>query len=212
MLGVALAMLANTRGRGIRVFRTLSEIPVATSAAVAAVTASVILDTQAGWLRVVLSKLGAIAPAEIFDVLADPTRALPAVSVPIIWAASARTFIIVLAALQSIPDDCLKRRASTVPDLGAVHRGDATVARADIAVPVNRWRHRRFLTFGENDLLHEAGRGSHERRRLRARIPAAFRSVDQGKAAAIAVLLSFTIVTPTAVQLALLRRRIHHAR
>ena len=107
-LGVALAVLANTRvARHPRLPHAVRHA-VATSVAVVSIMAVTIVDPQTGWLAFVLDELACPGPARrIFDVLNDPTWALPAVSAPS-SGQPRRTFIIVLAALQSIPDDLLE--------------------------------------------------------------------------------------------------------
>ena len=213
VLGVALAMLANTAVRGIGIFRTAFATPVAMSAAVASLMAITMVDSQIGLLRLALTKLGAIAPGEIYDVLSDPTWALPAVSAPILWGSLGATFIVVLAALQSIPDDLLE--AARLDGAGAW--GRFTGVTVPLLAPTLL-----FLTtvgviagmleFGPIDLMTKGGPGDRTDVVAYSLDTAAYRDLDDGRAAAISVLVFLVIALLTGLQMALLRRRIHVAR
>jgi sn-glycerol 3-phosphate transport system permease protein len=212
-LGVGLAMLANTRLRGIRVFRTLFATPIATSVAVASVMALTIFDSQVGWLRYALTELGALAPGETFNALVDPTWALPAVSLPIVWGGLGATFIVVLAALQSIPDDLLEAARLD----GAGPWGRFTGVTLPLLAPTLLFLSTigvigGLLTFGEIELLTRGGPGERTNVVAYSLYTAAFRDLDQGRAAAIAVLLFLVVALLTGLQVALLRKRIHVAR
>jgi sn-glycerol 3-phosphate transport system permease protein len=213
VLGLTLALLANTSVRGIRAFRTVFATPVAMSAAVAALMAITLVDPQIGLLRLALTKLGLLASGEIYDVLDDPTWALPAVSLPIVWASLGATFIIVLAALQSIPDDLLE--AARLDGAGAW--GRFTGVTLPLLAPTLLFLSTAgviagMLTFGPIDLLTKGGPGDRTDVVAYSLYNTAFRDLDDGRAAAIAVLLFLVIALLTALQLTLLRRRIHVAR
>ena len=94
VLGVLLAVAANRRLRGIKIFRTIFAGTIASSVAVTSVIFLVLVNPQIGyfgdvsWLR-----------------LSDPDTALRGVALSSIWENLGLTFIIVLAALQAIPDE-----------------------------------------------------------------------------------------------------------
>lgn len=94
VLGVLLAVAADRRLRGIRIFQTIFSSTVASSVAVASVVFFTLLQPQAGLLRNVewLS-------------LNNPNSALLAISFVAVWQNAGLTFIIVLAALQAVPDE-----------------------------------------------------------------------------------------------------------
>jgi sn-glycerol 3-phosphate transport system permease protein len=112
VLGVLLAQLANRRLRGIKLFRTVFSSTVATSVAVASVIFFALVNPEVGYFRNVswLSWLNT----------QNPDSALLAVSVSSIWQNLGLTFIIVLAAMQSIPEELLE--AATIDGYGAVRR------------------------------------------------------------------------------------------
>ena len=92
VLGVLLAVAANRRLRGIRVFQTIFSSTVATSVAVASVIFFTLVNPEVGYFKDV-SWLS----------LDNPDWALFSVSLSSVWQNLGLTFIIVLAALQAIP-------------------------------------------------------------------------------------------------------------
>jgi ABC-type sugar transport system permease subunit len=103
VLGVGLAVLADKHLRGIGIFRTLFSSTVATSVAVASLVWFVLLQPQIGVLADLLS--GWFPVLKNPGLLNDPGTALLAVALSSIWANLGFTFIIVTAALQSVPRD-----------------------------------------------------------------------------------------------------------
>jgi sn-glycerol 3-phosphate transport system permease protein len=97
VLGVLLAQLANRTLRGIKFFQTVFASTVASSVAVASVIFFALVNPEVGYFRNVswLSWLNT----------QDPDTALLAVSVSSIWQNLGLTFIIVLAAMQTIPEE-----------------------------------------------------------------------------------------------------------
>lgn len=94
LLGVLLAVAANRRLRGIRVFQTVFSSTVATSVAVASVIFFTLVNPEVGYFKDV-SWLS----------LANPDTALFSVSLSSVWQNLGLTFIIVLAALQAVPTE-----------------------------------------------------------------------------------------------------------
>lgn len=106
VLGVLLAVAANRRLRGIKIFHTIFASTVATSVAVASIVWLVLINPTVGYLEV--------------DWLRDPDRALFGVALSSIWQNLGLTFIIVLAGLQAIPDEI--NEAATVDGMSAPRR------------------------------------------------------------------------------------------
>ncbi len=110
ILGVALAMVAHRKLKGIKVFHTIFSSTVATSVAVASVIWLVLINPTQGYFPV--------------DWLSDPSRgiggALFSVSISSIWQNLGLTFIIVLAGLQAVPDELME--AATVDGMSATRR------------------------------------------------------------------------------------------
>ncbi|HAS11546.1 MAG TPA: glycerol-3-phosphate ABC transporter permease, partial [Acidimicrobiaceae bacterium] len=106
VLGVLLAVAANRRLRGIKIFHTIFASTVATSVAVASIVWLVLINPTVGYLEV--------------DWLRDPDRALFGVALSSIWQNLGLTFIIVLAGLQAIPDEI--NEAATVDGMSPTRR------------------------------------------------------------------------------------------
>lgn len=106
VLGILLAVAANRRLRGIKVFQTIFASTVATSVAVASVVWLVLINPTVGYFKV--------------DWLRDTGMALFGVSLSSIWQNLGLTFIIVLAGLQAIPEEL--NEAATIDGMGPIRR------------------------------------------------------------------------------------------
>jgi sn-glycerol 3-phosphate transport system permease protein len=108
-LGVVLATSTHRRLKGIKIFQTVFSSTVATSVAVASVVFYTLVNPEIGYFKDVpwLS-------------LRDGTSALFAVSLTSVWQNLGLTFIVVLAALQAVPDEMIE--AATLDGYGAVRR------------------------------------------------------------------------------------------
>lgn len=109
ILGVLLATSTHRRLKGIKIFQTIFSSTVASSVAVASVVFLTLVNPEIGYFKDVpwLS-------------LRDGTSALFAVSLSSVWQNLGLTFIVVLAALQTVPDELIE--AATLDGYGAVRR------------------------------------------------------------------------------------------
>jgi sn-glycerol 3-phosphate transport system permease protein len=101
ILGLALAVAAHRRLRGMAIYRVIFSSTVVSSVAVASVVFGTLLNPVVGllpWLGI-----NPNPPA-----LESTTWALPAVAVITIWQFLGLAFIIMLAGLQSVPDELLE--------------------------------------------------------------------------------------------------------
>lgn len=108
-LGVLLAMAAHRRLKGIKIFQTIFSSTVASSVAVSSVVFLTLVNEQIGLLRNV-SWLS----------LKSPNSALFAAALSSVWQNLGLTFVIVLAALQTVPEELLE--AAHLDGYGAVRR------------------------------------------------------------------------------------------
>ena len=99
VLGFILALLMNTKVRGISVFRTIYYLPSIVPAVASAVLWAWILNTEFGLLNVLLRAIGLPRVAW----LQDTSWALPALILMSLWGLGG-SMIIYLAGLQGIPD------------------------------------------------------------------------------------------------------------
>lgn len=99
-----LALLVNKKLRGVRFFRTVYFMPVATTMAVVAVIWSLMYSPDQGLINRLVSfvSFGLIGPQ---DWLRDPDLVLPAVMLLSIWQGVGFQMLVFLAGLQAIPAD-----------------------------------------------------------------------------------------------------------
>jgi multiple sugar transport system permease protein len=101
-LALLLALLINSRMRGVNVFRTIYFIPVVMSMVVVSLLWRFIYSPQGGLLNGIIGTItfGAVRPV---DWLGDSALALPAVMLMSMWQAVGFQMVIWLAGLQLIP-------------------------------------------------------------------------------------------------------------
>lgn len=109
ILGVLLAVAVDRRLRGIKFFQTVFASTVASSAAVSAVVFFTLVNPQVGRFKDVA-----------WLSLANSSTALFGVSLSSTWQNIGLTFVIVLAALQNVPDDM--KEAAMLDGYGPVRR------------------------------------------------------------------------------------------
>lgn len=108
-LGVLLAVAAHRRLKGVKIFQTVFSSTVASSVAVAAVVFFTLVNPEVGYFK----DVGWLS-------LTQPRSALFAVSLSSVWQNLGLTFIIVLAALQAVPEEL--NEAALLDGFGPVRR------------------------------------------------------------------------------------------
>jgi sn-glycerol 3-phosphate transport system permease protein len=207
ILGTALATLANQRIAGIRIFRTIFSSTVATSTAVASVIFFTLLNPIVGLFSYWLGVQGGNG------ILENPTWSLPAVAVVSIWQNIGFIFILMSAALASIPDDLLEAarvdgasnwyrfRTVTLPLLSP------TMFFASVVGVIGS-----FQAFGQIDLLTQGGPDNHSLVLIYYIYQAAFQQNNYGLAAVMSVALFFILLVLTLFQFRFVERRVFYAR
>jgi sn-glycerol 3-phosphate transport system permease protein len=203
-LGLALAVLAHQKLRGIAIYRTFFSSTVATSVAVAAVIFGTLLNPQVGllpWLGITTNP----------PILQNPTWALPAVAVVTVWQTLGLTFILMSAGLQAVPDDLLE--AARVDGASAWSRFwhvtfpllSPTIFFAVVIGTIFA-----FQTFGQIDLLTQGGPLNN----TNVLTYFIFRELnnDPGKAAVLAVALFLITLLLALAQIRLIERRVTYER
>jgi len=207
-LGLALAVLAHQRLRGITIYRTIFSSTVATSVAVASVIFLTLLNPQIGLINYYLDF--------DFNLLRDRNWALPMVSLVTVWQNLGFTFILMSAALQSIPDEMWE--AARIDGAGAWRQFrrvtlpllSPTIFFAVVVGTISAWQ-----AFGQIDLLTEGGPGGRtgETNTLTYFIfTEFFEQQNDGTAAVLAIALFFIVLVLTLLQLRFLERRVHYER
>ncbi len=103
-LGLPLALLANRRIRGIVVYRTAYSFTIAVSIAAAALIWHWLLDPNVGILDYLLT----LVHLPKVGWLTDPRWALPAVAATTVWKDLGFNVVVLLAALQGVPDELVE--------------------------------------------------------------------------------------------------------
>jgi len=207
-LGLGMAVLAHKRLRGIRIFRTIFSSTIATSVAVASVIFFTLLDPQVGLLSYLLGQHGGAG------ILNNPTWALPAVAVTTIWQNLGFTFILMSAALQSVPDELLE--AASVDGSGPT----ATFWRVTFPLLSPQLFFvgvigiiAGFQAFGQIYILTGGAGGpdNHTTTILFDIYTNAFVNNNMGTAAVMAIALFVILLVLTALQFLVLQRRVFYA-
>ncbi len=205
IVGLALANLAQKKVRGIRAFRTIFSSTVATSTAVASVVFFTLLNPQVGLLSYLFGKEGGNG------ILQDPHWALPAIAMVTIWANIGFTFILMSAALQSLPEDVLEAskvdgasssvrfRQITLPLLSPI------IFFAAIIGVISG-----FQAFGQIDILTQGGPNHATLVAIYDLYQQAFQFNNPGYAAVLSVALFFILLLLTFVQFWFFQRRVSY--
>lgn len=104
MLGLAIALLVNTRFRGHSMFLYLAALPIGISD-LAAGLIWLSIFTERGYLNSALQGLGLIQTPVVFLTIERPDWLLAAIVITEVWRATAIVMVILLAGLQLIPKD-----------------------------------------------------------------------------------------------------------
>jgi ABC-type sugar transport system permease subunit len=104
VLGLPLAMLANRRMRGVGVYRTAYSFTIAVSIAAAALIFEWLFDPNVGIFNYLLS----LVHGPQIGWLTDARWALPAVAAVTVWKDLGFNVVVLLAALQGVPDELVE--------------------------------------------------------------------------------------------------------
>lgn len=205
--GLALAVLAHQKLRGIGIYRAIFSSTVATSVAAASVIFFTLLNPQVGLFTYWLGREGELS------VLQDPGTALLAVSVTTVWQNVGLAFILMSAGLQAIPDDLYEAvrvdgagmwsrfRNVTIPMLSP------TIFFASVVGGILA-----FQAFGQIDILTEGGPLNKTNVLVYAIYQAVFKDNNEGVAAVLSVALFVIVALLTLFQLRFLERRVTYGR
>jgi len=199
VLGVLLAVAADRRLKGIKVFQFIFSSTIATSVAVASVIFFVLLNPQVGYFSSV----------DFFS-LAHTDSALRGLALSSIWQNLGLTFVIVLAGLQAVPDEV--QEAATLDGYGPVRRFfrvtlpliSPTLMFLVVVLVIFA-----LQAFAQADILTQGGPlGSTET--LVFKIFNSQQPIDQGTGAVMAIGLFAITVVVSLGQFLILDRRVHY--
>ncbi|WP_374711850.1 carbohydrate ABC transporter permease [Symbiobacterium terraclitae] len=207
LLGLALALLAHQPLRGTRLFQLIFSSPLAVSAAIGSTIWVMLLNPVSGIVNYLLGLLG-IGPVHW---LTDPRWALPAVGMVSIWLRLGFNFVLMLSALQNVPDELLeaavvdgagfwaKTRHITLPMISP------TLFFAAVVGVIHA-----FQVFAEIDIMTAGGPSNATNTVVYRIYQVAFRQYEFGAASAQAILLFIVMVVLTYLQFRLGERRVHY--
>ena len=207
VLGLGLALLAHQKLRGMFAFRMIFSSTVATSVAVASVMWLTLLNPSIGIINYGLRESG-LTPVNWLN---DTRWALPAVSLTTIWLNLGFTFIVILAGLQTIPQEL--QESANVDGAGAVSRFfnvtlpmlSPTLLFAVVVLTINA-----FESFGQIDILTQGGPLNRTNVIVYSIYTQGFRNLNEGVAAAQGLSLFVIVLALTLIQFRFLERRVFY--
>jgi sn-glycerol 3-phosphate transport system permease protein len=207
-LGLALAVAAHRRLKGISAYRLIFSSSVVSSVAVAAVIFGTLMDPVVG----LLPWLG-ISPHPAL--LESPTWALPAVAFISVWQFLGLSFIVMSAGLQSVPDEILE--AAAIDGAGAwtrFWRVTVPLLSPTIFFAVVIGTIFAFQQFGAIDILVGPENAAFEH--VNVLVYYVYQALqvqsDPGLAAVLSIVLFFITLAFTLAQVRVLERRVTYAR
>lgn len=206
-LGLCLALLANQRVRGIVIFRTIFSSTLASSVAIAAVTWTLLLNPQNGIFNWLIREAGGTPVSW----LTDPRWALFAVGLTSVWIGIGFTTIVLLAALQGLPQELYE---SAEMDGAGKFRTFVSITLpllspsllfVGVVSTISA-----LQTFGQIDVLTRGGPLGETRVMVYAIYEDAFRFRDVGGASVQSLLLFAIIAVLTVIQFWAVRGRVYY--
>lgn len=209
ILGLLLAVLAHQRLRGMSIYRTIFSSTVATSVAVASLMFLAVLSPSVGVVNQMIRWLG----GEPIYFLQSSTWALIALAAVTVWQNLGIVFIVTSAGLQSLPEDLYE--SARLDGAGPIRRLfsitipllSPTLLFGFVVLTITS-----FQTFGQVDLLTQGGPLGSTNLIVYSIFDTAFRSFDQGQAAAQAVVLFVILAVLSFVQFQAAKRRVFYGR
>lgn len=206
-VGLALALLANERLRGIVAFRALFFLPVITSVVAVGMVWRWIFNTPFGIANWGLAQVGIAGPRW----LGDPTWAMVAVIIVSVWQVMGYNMVILLAGLQGVPQELLD--AASIDGAGRIRRFwhvtvpllTPTIFFLSIIAVINS-----FQVFGLIYVMTGGGPGTATTVYVYQIWKEAFQLRNMGYAAALSWLLFMVIMVITWVQWRLAKRWVHY--
>lgn len=206
VMGLIMAVATHKKLMGMKLFRAIFSSTIATSVAVASVIFGTLLDPTTGLFAYWIGQRGGTG------VLGNPTWALPAVAVVSVWQNLGFSFILMSAALASVPDDLLE--ASEIDGATGARRFfrvtvpliSPTIFFAAIIGVISG-----FQTFGQIDLLTQGGPDGHTNVLLYQIYQTFYQNADTGTASVMAVALFLLLLILTGLQFLAVQRRVFYA-
>jgi len=199
--------MLNQRLRGINVFRTMMSSTIAISAAVGALIWLLLLNPSLGLLNYILSLVGIPGP----DWLIQPTTAIIAVSMTTIWLTLGTNIIVLLAGLQSVPEEIYEAaRLDGAKGLRMFTRITMPMVSPSLFFLLVVDTIAVLQAFTQIHLLTRGGPVDATRVLVYSIYQDAFQNFQFGFASAQAVILLLLVMALTLIQFRFVERRVHY--
>ncbi len=206
-LGLVLAVLLNQRLRGINVFRTMMSSTIAISAAVGALIWLLLLNPSLGLLNYMLTLVGVRGP----EWLIQPATAIIAVSITTIWLTLGTNIIVLLAGLQSVPEEIYEAaRLDGARGLRMFTRITVPMVSPSLFFLLVVDTIAVLQAFTQIHLLTRGGPVDATRVLVYSIYQDAFQNFQFGYASAQAVILLFLVMALTLIQFRFVERQVHY--
>ncbi len=208
VIALLLAVLSNTRVRGVAFFRAIYALPIGVSVSAISIIFLLLYNARAGVFNYFLGSLG----LPTVDWLTQPRSALWAVAILSIWASIGFNFIVLLSGLQGIPEELYESaridganslrifRSITLPLLAP------TLFFVMVVSTIGA-----FQSFAQIHILTKGGPIDATNVVVYSIYREAFFNFQTGYASAQAVLLFLILLVLTGIQFLVIERRVHYA-
>lgn len=199
VVGYALAVFVRSNRRGTTVFRTLIFLPYIVGLVAESYMALVELQPSSGSVNFVLSKLGIASATTAWTVRTG--LATTAICILVIWFASGLTMMLLMAGMQSIPNDLYESaRVDGASWWSAERRSTLPLLRRSIALSLIISVVGSFLAFNQFFIITDGGPGTSTVPVVMSIYQTAFADTDVGLASAMSVVLVIVVGLITFVQ------------
>ena len=199
VVGYALAVFVRSNRRGTTVFRTLIFLPYIVGLVAESYMALVELQPSSGSVNFVLSKLGIASATTAWTVRTGLETT--AICILVIWFASGLTMMLLMAGMQSIPNDLYESaRVDGASWWSAERRITLPLLRRSIALSLIISVVGSFLAFNQFFIITDGGPGTSTVPVVMSIYQTAFADTDVGLASAMSVVLVIVVGLVTFVQ------------
>jgi multiple sugar transport system permease protein len=199
VVGYALAVFVRSNRPGSTVFRTMIFLPYIVGLVAESYMAVVELQPDSGTVNFVLSKFGIVKNTTAWTV--HTGLALTAISILVVWFASGLTMMLLMAGMQSIPQDIYESaRVDGASWWGIERRLTLPLLRRSIALSLIISVVGSFLAFNQFFIITDGGPGTSTVPVVMSIFQEAFAQMDVGLASAMSVVLVIVVGLITFVQ------------
>jgi multiple sugar transport system permease protein len=199
VVGYALAVFVRSNRRGSTLFRTMIFLPYIVGLVAESYMAVVELQPNSGSANFLLAKIGIVNSSTAW--LVHTGLALTAISILVIWFASGLTMMLLMAGMQSIPQEIYESaRVDGASWWTAERRLTLPLLRRSIALSLIISVVGSFLAFNQFFIMTDGGPGTSTVPVVMSIFDTAFAQMDVGLASAMSVVLVIVVGLITFVQ------------